>query len=464
MKWITPSPATCIGIWIISSLCGTAIFAAWHLAVCLFRRRGYFYFFYKLLRLMPVFFCFPTIVILYCLQHFPDQPQLFYLFNTTQPIRIAAYILALIWCAGTLCILGFYLYEMIRMQFFYYRKIPCKQETIQIYKTVCRKVGGKRFPALYQNYGVKVPILTGIFRPKIYLPVSDWPKQQLPIIFTHELNHYRQKDLWLKHLTSLLLALQWVNPAVWFLHKTVILWSEYACDWLSYPMCGGKRQYFQVITSIAENRGKMQNLDVSALFTNTSELEKRVQHVQWCGMKRNGTAWVSALLTIILLSIGAVVTYEATAIAVKKSYQLYLATENRIELPPTPLPTEYYDNGPSDGIHIQYGATEDEKNTPFFHSDFEWKLDGYTMCQTNAVDITSKSNLTIRIHTHPSIENVRTGYIDMDGNRFFIDMSDGKINTIDIPCEGMYKMFIENMHNSPVNVSGTFTIISQNVP
>lgn len=461
MKWITPSPATCIGIWIISSLCGTVIFAAWYLAVYLFRRRGYFYFFYKLLRLMPVFFCFPTIVILYCLQRFPERHQLFFLFNTTQPIRTAAFILALIWSAGALCILGFYLYEIIQMQFLYCRKIPCKCEIMQIYDTVCRKVGGKHFPALYQNYGVKVPVLTGIFQPKIYLPVSNWPKQQLPIIFTHELNHYRLKDIWLKRLASLLLALQWINPAVWIFHKTVILWSEYACDWLSYPMCGGKRNYFQVITSIAEKRGELQNFDVSALFTDIGELEKRVQHVQWCGKKRNGAAWVSTLLTIILLIIGVSVTYEATTIAVKKSYQLYLATENRVELPQAPPPTEYNDDGPSKRVRIQYGKTDDEKNDPCFYSDFKWKLNGYTMYQTNAIDVLSKASLSIRIRTHPSVENVRAGYIDMDGNRSFIDISDGKIDIINIPCEGMYKMFIENVHNSPVKVSGTFTIINE---
>ena len=149
MKWTIPSPTTCFGIWMISSLCGTVIFIAWHLAARVFRRRGYFYFFYKLLRLMPVFFCFPSVVMLLCLQHFPDQSQLFYLYQTTKAMRTATLILINIWAAGMLCLLGFSLYTCIHVHFLSRGKIPCKRETMQIYKSVCQEVGGKRFQVFF---------------------------------------------------------------------------------------------------------------------------------------------------------------------------------------------------------------------------------------------------------------------------------------------------------------------------
>ena len=461
MKWITPSPATGFGIWIISSLCGAVIFAAWQLAVHIFKRRGYFYFFYKLLRLMPVFFCLPSLIMLFYLQLLPDSSQLFYLFATTPPIRITVFILIHIWAAGTIFLLGFYLYEVIRMQLLYRRKIPCKREILQLYENICREVGGKRFPALCQSYNVKVPILTGIFRPRIYLPVSDWPKQQLSIIFTHELNHFRQGDIRMKRFAALLVALQWVNPAVWIFYKTIILWSEYACDWLSYPLCGGKRSYFQVITSIAEKRGETRRLDVSALFTDTGELERRVQHVQWCGKKRKGSFLGATLLTCAIIAIGAVVTYHTATFAIENSYDLYLATENSIELPQAPPPTECRDYGPSKKVDICCGATDNRKDGAFFCMDFKWELDAHTMCHTVPHELFEDTCLLIMMHAYEFEEHLCTGYMDKDGNRSFVDVSDSGIQNLEIPKDGEYKIFIENKGDSPVEISGSFTLINE---
>lgn len=458
MKWIIPSPVACFGIWMISSLCGTVIFAAWHLTARVFKCKGYFYFFYKLLRLMPVFFCFPFAVMLFCLQHFPDHMQLFYLYQTTEYMRSAASIAIRIWLAGMLCILGFHVYTCIHVHLLNRSKIPCKRETMQIYESVCREVGGKHFPKLYQNYKVKVPVLTGIFRPKIYLPIPEWPKQQLSIIFTHELYHYKQKDIWLKRVATLLLAVQWMNPVVWIFYKTVMIWSEYACDWLSYPQCGGKRQYFQTIISIAEKRGQMRNLGISALFTDTCELERRVQHVQWCGKKRNGKPWVSVLLATAISAAGLITTYHASAIALKKAYQLYLATEQRIELTPMPQPTEYHDDGPSENIQIKKGVTHDAKNdgSPS-QKNFEWKLEKHTMFQADKTNVTTKQFLTIYANMQPHEKNIRAGFIDIDGNRCYVNMDNERIIMIQVPQDGIYRVFIENTGRRPVEISGFYT-------
>lgn len=457
MRWTIPSPVACFGIWMISSLCGTVIFAAWHLAARVFKRKGYFYFFYKLLRLMPVFFCFPFAVMLFCLQHFPDHMQLFYLYQTTKFMRSAAFAIITIWFAGMLCILGFYVYTCIHVHLLNRSKIPCKRETMQIYESVCQEVGGKHFPKLYQNYRVNVPVLTGIFRPQIYLPIPEWPKQQLSIIFTHELYHYRQKDIWLKRVANLLLAVQWINPVVWIFYKTIVLWSEYACDWLSYPQCGGKKHYFQTIISIAEKRGQMRTLGISALFTDSCELERRVQHVQWCGKKRNGKLWVSVLLAIAISAAGLIATYYASAIALKKAYQLYLATEQRIELTPMPQPTEYHDNGPSENIHIKNGTTHNVKNEgSSSENNFEWKLTGHTMFQTNKTKVAAKQILTIFINAPTHGKNIKVGFIDMDGNRCFIKMKEEMIYTLQIPKDGTYRVFIENTGSHPVEICGFY--------
>lgn len=134
--------------------------------------------------------------------------------------------------------------------------------------------------------------------------------EQLKVIFIHELSHFRQRDLWLKRAAALLLAVQWINPAVWIFQRLVVLWSEYSCDQLSYSMCGGKKAYFCIVAEMAMNQAETQNRSASTLFADVGELERRIKHMRWCGKRRQGTIWVSALLMTAM-----VLTEAGTAFA-----------------------------------------------------------------------------------------------------------------------------------------------------
>ncbi|MBR7795126.1 M56 family metallopeptidase [Virgibacillus sp. AGTR] len=74
------------------------------------------------------------------------------------------------------------------------------------------------------------PIIIGVFKPTIVLPMHDILPDELEMIIKHELIHYKRKDLWVKRAALLATILHWYNPFVYILQKEINKWSELSCD------------------------------------------------------------------------------------------------------------------------------------------------------------------------------------------------------------------------------------------
>lgn len=74
------------------------------------------------------------------------------------------------------------------------------------------------------------PVLIGIFKPTIILPMYDIPHDELGMIIKHELTHYKKKDLWIKKVMLLASILHWYNPLIHVLRKEINKWCELSCD------------------------------------------------------------------------------------------------------------------------------------------------------------------------------------------------------------------------------------------
>jgi len=74
------------------------------------------------------------------------------------------------------------------------------------------------------------PILVGIFKPTIVLPMHEIPYEELDMIIRHELMHYKKKDLWIKRAMLLATILHWYNPFIYVLQREVNKWCELSCD------------------------------------------------------------------------------------------------------------------------------------------------------------------------------------------------------------------------------------------
>ena len=90
--------------------------------------------------------------------------------------------------------------------------------------------GYKSTPRLYKNSIISIPILIGVFCPKIILPYKKYEDIKLQSILLHEMTHLRKYDIVIKWLLILVGALHWFNPVTYFVRREIDKACELACD------------------------------------------------------------------------------------------------------------------------------------------------------------------------------------------------------------------------------------------
>lgn len=89
---------------------------------------------------------------------------------------------------------------------------------------------------LGSNYGLFVspsisrPYVSGLFRPIIYLPDIELPKEQWRVILRHEVQHIRSHDEWKKLFFLVIQALFWWNPLAHISRAEIDTLIELHCD------------------------------------------------------------------------------------------------------------------------------------------------------------------------------------------------------------------------------------------
>lgn len=98
--------------------------------------------------------------------------------------------------------------------------------------SACSQLGIRRPVALLIHPGETIPVVWGIFRPRLMLPASArrWGDEQLRSVLLHELAHVRRGDAVAQLLAQLACALHWFNPLAWHAAWQLAAERERACD------------------------------------------------------------------------------------------------------------------------------------------------------------------------------------------------------------------------------------------
>ncbi len=104
---------------------------------------------------------------------------------------------------------------------------------IALLHTACTLAGIRRTPRLIVTDAIRAPALFGIIRPSILLPrelAATDDAASLKLILLHELAHLQRRDLWAQIVASLIIALHWFNPIVWWAGRRMRAEAEMAAD------------------------------------------------------------------------------------------------------------------------------------------------------------------------------------------------------------------------------------------
>lgn len=108
--------------------------------------------------------------------------------------------------------------------------VETREEVCCQYAAQAQRLNLKHLPKLLVCPGLEVPMLTGLVAPALMLPQDASSEDGLDYALLHELIHYRRRDIWLKALVMLTVAVHWFNPVMWLTVRQVDRDIELACD------------------------------------------------------------------------------------------------------------------------------------------------------------------------------------------------------------------------------------------
>lgn len=179
----------------------------------------------------------------------------------------------------------------------------------------------RKLVSICESTLISIPVVIGYFKPMILLPfsaVSHIPCDQLDAIIAHELAHIRRHDYLVNIFQSMMEALLFFNPAVWFITYQIRKERENCCDDLAVSFSCDRITYAKALASMHEIPVKY-GLPLLALGSKKYPLLSRVLRIlKQSKMKTNlrskilaGFLLISAIMIILLNTGGTFISFNS---------------------------------------------------------------------------------------------------------------------------------------------------------
>ena len=144
------------------------------------------------------------------------------------------WLLLILWICGIVVALAAMVKSALRLRALKKSSLPLQNRKIEDLYLCCLKESGitKNIP-IYSTVFLKSPIITGLFRPRIYLPIpliSDGNETDIRYMLLHELQHYKHKDGIVNYLMNIAKIIYWFHPLVRYALNEMKNDCEIACD------------------------------------------------------------------------------------------------------------------------------------------------------------------------------------------------------------------------------------------
>lgn len=191
-------------------------------------------------------------------------------------------LLFLLWAAGVLLMLFFLVRSALCMRRLRHSALPLQHpEAKRLYASCLKELNIRRRIPVYSTAFLKSPVMSGVFFPKVYLPihlVSDYQEEDLRYIFLHELTHFRHRDPLIGWLMNLSSVLYWFHPLVRAALGAMRSDRELSCDEavLSVLPASAYPNYGHVLIRFAGQTSFQTSPFTASLSGNKSQLRNRI--------------------------------------------------------------------------------------------------------------------------------------------------------------------------------------------
>ena len=254
--------------------------------------------------------------------------------NSETP-SIAGYILLGIWIVGIFAMIILVIKSSLRLRTLEKSALPLQNpEVRRLYHRCMEEMGIHRSIPVYSTAFLKSPIIVGLLKPCIYLPIhliSDYNESDMRYILLHELQHYNHKDAIANYLMNFAGVLYWFNPFVWFALREMRNDREIACDTSVLKMLeeDDYEDYGNTLINFIEKVSFSPFPFAANLSGNMKQMKRRIINIAsyekptFCKKLKGMTAFI--LTTVLIMGL---TPFISTYAADESRYQWKSSSEN----------------------------------------------------------------------------------------------------------------------------------------
>lgn len=202
-----------------------------------------------------------------------------------------------LWLAGIPCFLAYFIFSYIRMKRRLAECLPGEE--------------GVRYVD-----GIRTPMVFGILRPQIYLPVEMNP-EFYDCVLQHERIHLRRLDYLWKILAYLISIVHWVNPVVWLAYYLLCCDMEKACDEAvtEHLEREDRQEYAEALLAMSTDTTARRVFAAPVCF-DEGDIKGRIRHVLKC---RKTAGKLAALAVELCAVVALILLTQRSAVTVQDS-------------------------------------------------------------------------------------------------------------------------------------------------
>lgn len=248
---------------------------------------------------------------------------------------VIGYLLFVIWISGIITMLIFVIRSALSLRALKNSALPLQNQKVQrLYQRCLSDCGITKYIPIYSTAYLKSPVIVGVWKPCIYLPIhliSEGNETEIRYMLLHELQHHKHNDGIANYFISLAGIIYWFHPLVWYALKEMRGDREIACDTSVLKLLESEDyvSYGNTLINFAEKISLTPFPFASGISGTMKQMKRRIQNIasyerpNFQKKLKSMTAFVLVFLLLVGLA-----PFVSTYAADKNHYQWNTSSKN----------------------------------------------------------------------------------------------------------------------------------------
>lgn len=348
--------------------------------------------------------------------------------------------------------------------------MPIEDEaTLAEFADVKRKLHIHRKVNVCRNEYISSPETRGIFFATVMLPVHEYSREQLAVVFHHELMHCKRWHLLYKlcgRCIEIFYPLGFLGED---LVNSLNEWTEYDCDTRTIAAMRDEMsasRYFEIIIDLMQmtlDRQKANHI-FSGLYESQWRLGRRIDYMKKYASTKKVAGAASAMIAALFVVINVTTIYAAGNSMTESHVDVYKGVDEQ---------NMQQESGATQVLEEQYLAAEDDDSyerleyvdstemvMPLVDEEeivnISWTVSAGTRRLTKTFDVEAGQVICVSTTASPASSVYWVGIMDEANNLRYVQGKAGITHEFAIDDSGSYRVIVQNRGRVALTVSGSY--------